>query len=59
MLISYIHGEALRRELDYLWVFPINESIEKVYLKYGFETVGKFQIGHAFLGGKSIMELRE
>jgi len=57
-LIHYIHHEAVKRELENLWVFPINENIEKVYQKYGFQTVEKLKTGHAFLGGKSIGEIR-
>ena len=58
-LIHYIQKEAAKMDLENLWVFPINEEIEKVYLKYGFHTVEKLITGHAFLGGKSIGEIRE
>ena len=58
-LIYYIQAEVLNRDLDKFWVFPIDETIEKVYQKYRFETVGKFEMGHAFLSGKSITEIRE
>lgn len=47
------------RGLDNLWVIPINEKVEKVYEKYGFETVEKIKTGHAFLEGKSIKEIHE
>lgn len=57
-LIHYIQKEAAKKDLENLWVFPINEEIEKVYLKYGFHTVEKLITGHAFLGGKSIIEIR-
>lgn len=57
-LIYYIQIEAARKKLEYLWVFPINENIEKVYQKYGFQAVEKLKMGHAFLGGKSIEEIR-
>jgi N-acetylglutamate synthase-like GNAT family acetyltransferase len=57
-LIHFIQKEATKREVKNLWVFPINEQIEKVYLKYGFHTVEKLITGHAFLGGKSILEIR-
>ncbi|MET1015041.1 MAG: GNAT family N-acetyltransferase [Paenisporosarcina sp.] len=57
-LIHYIQREAVKMEVVNLWVFPINEQIEKVYLKYGFHTVEKLNTGHAFLGGKSILEIR-
>lgn len=49
----------MNRGLDNLWVIPINEKVEKVYEKYGFETVEKIKTGHAFLEGKSIKEIHE
>lgn len=57
-LIHHIQGEVTKRDIENLWVFPINESIEKVYQKYGFTTVTKLKTGHAFLGGKSITEIQ-
>ncbi|WP_407271141.1 GNAT family N-acetyltransferase [Radiobacillus sp. PE A8.2] len=57
-LIHYIQNEVSKQGVSKLWVFPINESIEKVYQKYGFETVQKLTMGHAFLGGKSIKEIQ-
>lgn len=58
-LIQFIQKEVLNRRIKNLWVFPINESIEKVYQKYGFQTVEKLLLGHAFLSGKSIKEIQE
>ncbi len=58
-LIHYIQAEVAKKGLENLWVFPINEKIEKVYQKYGFKTVAKLKVGHAFLGGKSIKEIQE
>ncbi|MDQ0219785.1 GNAT family N-acetyltransferase [Peribacillus cavernae] len=57
-VIQFIQKEVMNRGIKKLWVFPINESVEKVYQKYGFQTVGKLKNGHAFLGGKSIKEIR-
>ncbi|WP_313892800.1 GNAT family N-acetyltransferase [Psychrobacillus sp.] len=57
-LIHYIQLEVTKNELENLWVFPINENIEKVYKKYGFNTVEKLKTGHSFLGGKSIKEIQ-
>ena len=57
-LIHYIQAEVAKKGLKNLWVFPINEKIEKVYQKYGFKTVTKLRMGHAFLGGKSIKEIQ-
>lgn len=57
-MIYYIQIEAVKRELENLWVFPINGNTEKVYQKYGFQIVEKLKMGHAFLGGKSIEEIR-
>ncbi|GCF77995.1 MULTISPECIES: GNAT family N-acetyltransferase [Bacillus cereus group] len=58
-VIQFIQKEVINRGIKKLWVFPINESIEKVYQKYGFQTVKKLTNGHAFLSGKSIREVRE
>jgi GNAT superfamily N-acetyltransferase len=58
-LISHIQQEVSNRGFEYLWVFPINERVEKVYQRYGFDTIGTVKMGHAFLGGKSIGEIRE
>ena len=58
-LIQHIASVAEKMALENLWVFPINEKIEKVYEKYGFTTIDKIKMGHAFLGGKSIKELQE
>ncbi|HEY2492949.1 MAG TPA: GNAT family N-acetyltransferase [Paenibacillus sp.] len=57
-VIQFIQKEVMIRGIKKLWVFPINESVEKVYQKYGFQTVDKFKMGHAFLGGKSIKEIQ-
>lgn len=57
-IIQFIQKEITNRGINKLWVFPINESIEKVYQKYGFQTVDKMKMGHAFLGGKSIKEIQ-
>ncbi|MBT2655940.1 GNAT family N-acetyltransferase [Bacillus sp. ISL-18] len=57
-LIHFIQTEVAKKGLKNLWVFPINEKIEKVYQKYGFQTVAKLRMGHAFLAGKSIKEIQ-
>lgn len=57
-LIQYIQREAAKLELENLWIFPINEKIERVYQKYGFTTVEKIKMGHAYLEGKSITEIQ-
>jgi N-acetylglutamate synthase-like GNAT family acetyltransferase len=57
-LLRHIQKEAVKKNIENLWVFPINEKIEKVYHKYGFQTIEKLTMGHAFLGGKSITEIR-
>lgn len=57
-LIHYIQTEVAKKDLENLWVFPINEKIEKVYQKYGFKTVAKLKMGHAFLDGRSIKEIQ-
>ena len=53
-VIQFIQQEVMNKGIKKLWVFPINEFVEKVYQKYGFQTVDKWKTGHAFLGGKSI-----
>jgi N-acetylglutamate synthase-like GNAT family acetyltransferase len=58
-LIHFIQVEVAKMGLENLWVFPINEKVEKVYQKYGFRTITQLKTGHAFLGGKSIAELRD
>lgn len=58
-LIYFLQAKVKKKRIEDLWVFPINEKIEKVYSKYGFQTAKKFVTGHAFLGGKSIKEIQE
>ncbi|ASA19934.1 GNAT family N-acetyltransferase [Paenibacillus donghaensis] len=57
-LIRWIQQEVLNRGVKQLWVAPINERVERVYEKYGFQTVARLVLGHAFLGGKSIKEIQ-
>ncbi|MBS2968193.1 GNAT family N-acetyltransferase [Metabacillus sp. KIGAM252] len=57
-LLFFIQKEAVRKHIDKLWVLPINERVEKVYSRYGFETIAVMKTGHAFLGGKSIKEIQ-
>lgn len=57
-LIYFLQGEVERSGYETFWVFPINERVEKVYSRYGFQTVAKITTGHAFLYGKSIKEIQ-
>jgi GNAT superfamily N-acetyltransferase len=57
-LIYFLQSEVKNSGKVDLWVFPINEKIEKVYAKYGFYTAGKFTTGHAYLNGKGIKEIQ-
>ena len=57
-IIQHIQQEVEKQGFENLWVFPINERVEKVYSRYGFDTVMKLTTGHAFLGGKSITEIQ-
>ncbi|MCH6265524.1 MULTISPECIES: GNAT family N-acetyltransferase [Neobacillus] len=57
-LIYFLQEEVKKKGLENLWVFPIDERVENVYAKYGFQSLGKFITGHAFLSGKSVMEIR-
>lgn len=56
-LIYYLQEEVKRRGFETFWVFPINERVEKVYEKYGFQTVAKFTTGHAYMEGRGIKEI--
>jgi len=56
-LIYFLQSEVTKRGIKDFWVFPINERVEKVYTKYGFKTIGKYTMIHAFLGGRSIKEI--
>nr|WP_242296364.1 MULTISPECIES: GNAT family N-acetyltransferase [unclassified Bacillus cereus group] len=58
-VIQFIQKEVITRGIKKLCFFSINESVEKVYQKYGFQTVKKLTNGHAFLSRKSIREVRE
>ncbi|MFE8701493.1 GNAT family N-acetyltransferase [Cytobacillus sp. FJAT-54145] len=58
-LIHHIQKEVAKKDLEHFWVFPINERVEKVYARYGFNTVTTITTGHAFLGGKSITEIQQ
>jgi N-acetylglutamate synthase-like GNAT family acetyltransferase len=57
-IIQHIQQQIHKQGFENLWVFPINERVEKVYIRYGFETVMTVTTGHAFLGGKSITEIQ-
>lgn len=59
LVLQQIQQEAQQRQLEKLWVHPINERVEKVYSRYGFETVLTMQTGHAFLGGRGIKEMQD
>jgi N-acetylglutamate synthase-like GNAT family acetyltransferase len=57
-LIQHIQMEVKNRGIEQFWVFPIKESVEKVYQRYGFQTISELKTGHAFLGGRSIKEIQ-
>ncbi|WP_349408978.1 GNAT family N-acetyltransferase [Pseudalkalibacillus sp. SCS-8] len=54
LVLQHVQKEAQNRQLEKVWVHPINERVEKVYSRYGFDTVLTLQTGHAFLGGDGI-----
>ncbi|MEC0242318.1 GNAT family N-acetyltransferase [Paenibacillus dokdonensis] len=56
-LIRFIQKEAMDRGHQKLWVFPINETVEKIYQKYGFQTIDRLRTVHAFTSGRSIREI--
>ncbi|EGA89821.1 acetyltransferase, GNAT family protein [Planococcus donghaensis MPA1U2] len=58
-VLQQIQIEAQAMKLENLWVHPINKQVEKVYNRYGFDTIHTLQSGHAFLDGKSIKEIRD
>ncbi len=58
LILQHIQKEAQNQQLEKLWVHPINERVEKVYSRYGFNTILTLQTGHAFLDGKSIKGLQ-
>ncbi|WP_019241092.1 MULTISPECIES: GNAT family N-acetyltransferase [Bacillus] len=58
-LLRFIQQKVIEQHLQALWVFPINEHVEKVYQKSNFETKGKWQVIHAFTSGKSISNIRK
>ncbi|MGE5702751.1 MAG: GNAT family N-acetyltransferase [Clostridia bacterium] len=59
MLIQHIQREVQKHEQCSFWIDPINERVEQVYSRYGFQTVGRLPMGHAFRGGKSIKEIQQ
>lgn len=58
-MLRHLQEEFVQTDAKYLWVFPINERVEKVYQRWGFDTMESITMGHAFLGGKGILEIRE
>ncbi|WP_139492278.1 GNAT family N-acetyltransferase [Brevibacillus dissolubilis] len=58
-VIRHIQEVARERNYRHFWVFPISEQVERVYQRHGFDTIEQLTMGHAFLGGKSILEIRE
>jgi GNAT superfamily N-acetyltransferase len=57
-LLRYVQEKFARMGAAHLLVCPINEQVEKVYQRYGFDTVGHLPFVHAFRGGKGIHEIR-
>ncbi|QRG68539.1 GNAT family N-acetyltransferase [Brevibacillus choshinensis] len=57
-LIRHAQEQFVRFGGAQLWVCPINERVEKVYSRYGFETVGVIPFAHVFRGGKGVLEIR-
>lgn len=57
-LIRHAQERFLQMGGKQLWVCPINERVEQVYTRYGFETVGNLTFAHAYRGGKGVLEIR-
>ncbi|MED4782631.1 GNAT family N-acetyltransferase [Brevibacillus choshinensis] len=57
-LIRFAQEEFMLSGGSQLWVCPINERVERVYSRYGFETVGVIPFVHVFRGGKGVLEIR-
>ncbi|MBP1944039.1 GNAT superfamily N-acetyltransferase [Bacillus luteolus] len=58
-LIFYIQKLTSAKDFENLWVYPINEQVEKIYSRHGFDTVGHYHFGHAFLEGKAIKAIHK
>ncbi len=56
-LIRFVQHESSKQGLRKLWVFPINESVERIYGKYGFHTLDSLKSVHAFARGRSIRDI--
>jgi N-acetylglutamate synthase-like GNAT family acetyltransferase len=48
-LIQFIQSDIRKDNIQNLWVFPITKQVQKIYEKYGFETLGTIQVDHALL----------
>lgn len=57
-LIHHLQRVALELQIEKLWVFPINERVERVYEKSGFQRVFTLNSVHAFTSGRSIREIQ-
>ncbi|HZH62892.1 MAG TPA: GNAT family N-acetyltransferase [Metabacillus sp.] len=57
-LIHHIQEDMLKKQVERIWGLPISERVEKVYKKSGFDTILSIKVGHAFLGRKSVTEIR-
>ncbi len=57
-LIYYIQDYSRKYKLKDLWMIPINQRVEAVYQKYGFETIGYLEVGHAFLNVKEFEKVK-
>lgn len=57
-LIHHIQEDMIKKKVERFWVLPISERVEKVYKKSGFDTILTVKVGHAFMGGKSVTEIR-
>jgi GNAT superfamily N-acetyltransferase len=57
-LLRHVQEEFWKTGAAQLWICPVDERVEAVYRRYGFETVGNIPFLHAFRGGKGILEIR-
>ena len=57
-VLQHIQKEAVKNNLEHLWLLPINEQVAKVYEKANFYSFGKIKSIHAFTEGKTIQEIR-
>ncbi|WDL97062.1 GNAT family N-acetyltransferase [Alicyclobacillus sp. ALC3] len=57
LLLRRIQEEAKAKRYTSLWVFPVSETVERVYQRCGFTTIGKLESAHVYQSGPGIKEV--